>query len=126
MEHILSPGKSRGLEVNDEDVKAFVEKHKEEPSTEESRVAAGISLGEAEGREEMSTALVKIMCGKWIEVQNFVEKYHPDKALARGNVGLFDEQAMSHFNNILKHREKQISLGRFLVKLPKCVSNSVQ
>ena len=51
VEHILSPCKSRGLEVNDEDVKAFVEKHKEEPSTEESRVAAGISLGEAEGRE---------------------------------------------------------------------------
>ena len=32
---------------------------------------------------------------------------------------------MSHFRNILRHRQKQISLGMFLVKLPIFESSTV-
>ena len=68
----------------------LVEEHRAELSTEELQelqkeqqqiVTEDISSGEEEGREEASIALIKEMYSKWVEVQNFVEKYHPDKAL---------------------------------------------
>lgn len=34
--------------------------------------------------------------GKWVEVPNSGEKCPPDKALASGDVELFNEQTMSH------------------------------
>ena len=70
-------------------------------------------------------ALIKEMCGKWVEIQNFVEKYHPDKALPSQNVDLFNEKTMSHFRNILKHTQKQVSFDRFLDKFPKYESPTV-
>jgi hypothetical protein len=45
-----------------------------------------------------------------------VERYHPDNAVTNRIINLFNDNAMSHFRNILKCRQKQISLGRFLVK----------
>ena len=63
-------------------------------------------------------ALIKEMCGKWVEVQKFVENYHPVKAPPSGNVDLLNEQTMSHCRNILQHIQKQVSLDTFLVKLP--------
>ena len=83
VEHIVCLGKSRGLEVNDEDVKALVEECRAELSTEDLQelqkeqqqiVAEEISSGEEEGKGEASTARIKEMHGKWVEVQNFVEK----------------------------------------------------
>ncbi|XP_037012857.2 zinc finger MYM-type protein 5 isoform X1 [Artibeus jamaicensis] len=121
-------------EVNDGDVEELVEEQRTELSTEELQelqkeqlqiVAEEISAGDKEEREEASTALIKEMCSKWVEVQNFVEMYHPDKALASRNVDLINEQTMSHFRNILKHRQKQVSLDRLLVDLPKCESPAV-
>ena len=49
---------------------------------QEQIVAEEISSDDGEGREEASTALIKEMSGKWVQVQNLVEKYHPDKALS--------------------------------------------
>ena len=82
-EHIVSLGKSMGLELNAEDVEELVEEHRTELSTEElpdlqkeqqQIVAEEISSGEEEGKGEASTARIKEMHGKWVEVQNFVEK----------------------------------------------------
>ena len=96
----MSLGKSMGLEVDDEDVEELVEENRAELSTkklqelqkkQQQTVAEEISSGEkGEGRK--STVLVKEMRGKWVEVQNSVEKYHPDKALTSQNVDLFNKQ----------------------------------
>ena len=53
----------------------------------------------------------------WERVQNFVEKPHPNKAVAVRAMNLFNDDAMSHFRQILKRRQKQRSLDSFLVKV---------
>jgi hypothetical protein len=49
-------------------------------------------------------------------VQNFVEKHHPNKAVTVRAINIFNDNAMSHFREILKRRQKKQSLERFLVK----------
>ena len=53
----------------------------------------------------------------WETLQNFVEKNHPNKAVAVQAMHLFNNNAMSHFREILKRRQKQVSLDRFLVNV---------
>ena len=57
------------------------------------------------------------LCKMWETVQNFVEKHHPNKAVAVRAMNIFNDNAMSHFREILKRRQKQQSLDRFLVKV---------
>ena len=45
-----------------------------------------------------------------------MERYYPDKAVASRSINIFNENAMSHFRSILKRRQKQISLDKFLVR----------
>ncbi|KAF6333378.1 hypothetical protein mRhiFer1_008138 [Rhinolophus ferrumequinum] len=104
---IVSLGKSMVLEVSSDDVEELVEDHKTALTTgelqhilkEQQQAAAEELSSEEEGRKSISTALIKAMCTKWVEVQIFVEKYHPDKAA-----------------QILKHRKKQMSVEKFLVR----------
>ena len=53
----------------------------------------------------------------WETVQNFVEKHQPNKVVAVQVMNLFNDNAMSHFCKILKRRQNQVSLDRFLVKV---------
>jgi hypothetical protein len=53
----------------------------------------------------------------WETVQKFVEQHHPSKAVAVRAMNLFNDNAMSYFSEILKRRQKQVSLDRFLVKV---------
>jgi hypothetical protein len=50
-------------------------------------------------------------------VQNFVEKHHPNKAVAARAMNIFNDNAMSHFREILKWRQKQQLFGSFFVKV---------
>lgn len=43
-------------------------------------------------------------------------RYHPDKVVASHSVDIFNDNAMHHSRNILKHRQKQITLDNVLVK----------
>lgn len=52
----------------------------------------------------------------WGREQNFVEKYHPNKAVAVQAMNLFKDNAMSHFHETLQRRQRQMSLDRFFVK----------
>jgi len=54
---------------------------------------------------------------KWGEVQSFVERYHPNKAVASRSINIFNDNVMCHFRNILKRRQKQITMDNFLVGL---------
>jgi hypothetical protein len=53
----------------------------------------------------------------WETVQTFVEKHNPNKAVAVRAMNIFNDNAMSHIREILKRRQKQQSLDRFLVKV---------
>jgi hypothetical protein len=50
-------------------------------------------------------------------VQKFVENHHKIKAVAVWAMNLFNDNAMSYYHEILKRRQKQVSLDRFLVKV---------
>ena len=76
------------------------------------------SAEEEEKKEEESLTSNEIreMCKTWETVQNFVGKHDLNKAVAVAVMNPFKDDAMSHFCEILKRRQKQVSLDRFLVK----------
>ena len=51
-----------------------------------------------------------------VMLQAFVGKYHPDTVVANKAVNLFNDNVMSQFRKILKRRQKQQTLGKFLIK----------
>jgi hypothetical protein len=53
----------------------------------------------------------------WETVQKLIERHHPSNAVAVRAMNLFNDNAMSHFREILKRRQKQVSLDRFLLKV---------
>ena len=73
---------------------------------------------EDEGRKDAPTSVIKDMCAKWSELHSFVELYHPDNTATSRAVNNFND-VMSHFRKVLKHRQKQVSLDKFLVKRKK-------
>ena len=51
----------------------------------------------------------------WETVQNFVEKHRLNKDVAVQVMNRFNDNAASQCREILKTRQKQVSLDRFLV-----------
>lgn len=130
VDEIVSLGKTMGLEVDEDDIQELVEEHGQELTTDElmdlhreqhQEVVEEISSEEEDKKteESLSSNEIREMCKMWERVQNFVEKHHPNKAVAVRAMNLFDDNAMSHFREILKRRQKQQSLDRFLVKVAK-------
>ncbi|PNF33870.1 hypothetical protein B7P43_G07233 [Cryptotermes secundus] len=81
------------------------------------------SLSEEEEEEEeevtakqQSSGAIKEMLKAWEIVASYIEKHHPNKAVAMRATNLFNDNAVSHFHQILKRRQKQMSLDSFLVK----------
>jgi hypothetical protein len=114
-----------GLEINNEDVEELLEGHKNELSTEELKqlqeqqqktIVEEMSSDEEEGSKDVSSSLISEICAKWGEVQSFVERYHPDKAVASRSINIFNDNAMFHFRNVLKRRQNQITLDKFFVR----------
>ena len=105
-----------GLEVNEEDIQELVEEHGQELTTDElmdlhreqqQKVMEEISSAEEKKAEESLTSdEIREMCKMWETVQNFVEKHHLNKAVAVQAMNLFNDNAMSHFREILKRRQK--------------------
>jgi len=96
------------LEVNNEDVEELLEDHKDELSTEEleqlqkqlqNAIVEEMSAEEEEGKEDVPTSLICEIYAKWGEVQSFVERYHPDKAVASRSINISNDNAMFHFRN---------------------------
>jgi hypothetical protein len=77
-----------------------------------------ISSEEEEKKTEtsLSSNEIREVCKMWETVQKFVEKHHPSKAVAVRAMNQFNDGAMSYFHEILKRRQKQVSLDKFLVK----------
>ncbi|XP_019512623.1 PREDICTED: tigger transposable element-derived protein 1-like [Hipposideros armiger] len=138
VDEIVSLGKTMGLEVNEDDIQELVEEHGQEPTTdqlmdlphEQQQEVMEISSAEEEEEEKVEESLtsykIREVCKMWETVQNFVEKHHPNKAAAVRAMNLFNENAMSHFREILKRREKQASLDRILVKVARKEKDSIE
>jgi hypothetical protein len=124
VEDIVSLGRSMGLDVSDGDVEELVEGHREELTTEELQeleeehktTIDALSSGLEEEIEEALSSLIKEMFANWMDVKNFAEKYHPNKAQTSCNSIVWNDQTMSHFRSILRRRQKQSSLDRFVQK----------
>ena len=71
---------------------------------------------EKKAEESLTSNEIKEMYKMWEMVQSFVEKHHPKKGVAVRAMSLFKDNAASHFPEILKRRQKQVSLDRFRVK----------
>ncbi|PNF19234.1 hypothetical protein B7P43_G08212 [Cryptotermes secundus] len=56
------------------------------------------------------------MVKAWETVASYIEKHRPNKAVAMRTTNLFNDNAVSHFHQILKRRQKQMSLDIFILK----------
>ena len=50
----------------------------------------------------------------WVEFQSLATKWHPNKAEMNRLCALVEDKCLNHFKNILKKREVQSTLDRFL------------
>ena len=52
--------------------------------------------------------------------------HHPNKVIASRSVNIIEENVIKHFRDVLKLRQKQMSMERFLVKMEKRPSGESQ
>ncbi|GFT28025.1 hypothetical protein NPIL_164731 [Nephila pilipes] len=72
---------------------------------------------EVEPKEKLTSREVSDILGMWQEVSDFVENRHPEKLSTGRASALFDDRCLTFFRNILKRRQKQTYLDRYLVKV---------
>ncbi|CAH2294834.1 Hypothetical predicted protein [Pelobates cultripes] len=117
-----------GLEVTEEDVYQLVEEHDRDLTTEElvelqkeamEEQTAFEEEEEEMSEEQLSSTALKEACQMWVNLQTFVQQRHPDKALAHRPVSSFDTDIMSPFRGMLKRRQRQQTMERFLQKQPR-------
>ena len=77
---------------------------------------------EVEPEEELTSREISDILGKWQEVSDFVEKRHPEKLSTGRASALFNDTCLTFFRSILKRRQKQTSLDRYLVKVSRSES----
>ncbi|KAM3936799.1 tigger transposable element-derived protein 1-like [Leptodactylus fuscus] len=128
LEEIVSLGKSMSLEVDEGDIMELVEEHEEPLSTEDlkalhemqqtemSQEMSGSEEEVQEPQESIPTSEIKSMLAQWESVARFIEKNHPEKVATSRSAALFNDTSLTHFRNILKSRQKQMSLDTFLKK----------
>ena len=128
VEDIVSLGINLGLEVDGTDVEELIAEHSQELTTEElldlhseqqREVNEELSSGEEEDRdpcEHQPSSGIKEMIQAWETVSTYVEKYLPNKAVAVRSTNLFNQNVIKHFRDILKRRQKQVSMDRYVVK----------
>ncbi|XP_066444151.1 E3 ubiquitin-protein ligase ZFP91 isoform X1 [Eleutherodactylus coqui] len=118
VQSIVDLGKSMGLEVSVEDVEELVDDPSEELTTEELQdlhlEMQQTADGEEETGEDVPSSEIKDILSMWSKVQGFVEKNHPDKAVAGRVCNLFNDNALPYFRQILKRRQKRTSMDSIL------------
>ncbi|CAH2296251.1 Hypothetical predicted protein [Pelobates cultripes] len=127
LEEIVSLGRTMGLEVTEEDVCELVEEHDRDLTTEElvelqkEAMEEQIAFEEEEemSEEQLSSMELKEACQMWVNLQTFVQQDHPDKALAQRLVSSFDIDIMSPFRGMLRRRQRQQTMERFLQNVKK-------
>ncbi|PNF38634.1 hypothetical protein B7P43_G02310 [Cryptotermes secundus] len=124
---IVALAKTMGLEVDNNDIDELVEEHSQELTTEDLMELHCVSqqevLEESLSEEEkevtakqQSSGAIREMLKAWETFASYIEKHHPNKAVAMLATNLFNDKAVSNFHQILKRRQKQMSVDSFLVK----------
>jgi len=72
----------------------------------------GCSSRDKKGR--MTTGDIKKMLQYWEEFHSLATKWHPNKAEMNRLCALVEDKCLNHYKNILKKREVQSTLYRFL------------
>ena len=98
-------------ELMTEELVALEQEQREERSTE--------VVEEEEEEHKLSTAEIKDMLSSWEKVRNILQTHHPNKMNVVRSVNLLEENAVNHFRDVLKMRQKQVKIDRFFVKMPK-------
>ncbi|XP_036357762.1 uncharacterized protein LOC118762892 [Octopus sinensis] len=120
----ISMGKTMGLNVDSEDIGVLVEDHRAELTTEElihlqneqqKTLAEEMTSGEEERKEDVPSYLIKAICAKWGDVQNFVEKYDLDTVVANRAVNFSMTMSCLILENFYNAGKKQLTLDRFLL-----------
>ncbi|XP_022909635.2 tigger transposable element-derived protein 1-like [Onthophagus taurus] len=112
---IVSLANTIGLEVNSNDIDELVEEHNQDLTTEELTELLRLSQQEDEKEsvsdkktlKEPSSDAIKEMLKAWENVASFVEKHHPNEVVAVRAANLFYDNAVLHFEQILKRRRNQ-------------------
>jgi len=73
-----------------------------------------ISEGERDKEGRMTTDDIKKMLHYWEEFLSLATKWHPSKVEMNRLPALFEGKCLNYFKNILKKREVQSTLDRFL------------
>ncbi|XP_023575288.1 tigger transposable element-derived protein 1-like isoform X2 [Octodon degus] len=70
-----------------------------------------------EDRDELSSDMIKSIMAKWNECQDFFERHHPNITITNRVLKLMNDNVVSHFRRVMQRRKKQMTLGRFFVKI---------
>ena len=73
---------------------------------------------EVEPEQVISTREIKDILAMWEKLSSFIEKKHPEKVSTGRASAFFSDTCLTRFRNILKSRQNQITLDRFLLKRP--------
>ncbi|XP_053719550.1 tigger transposable element-derived protein 1-like [Synchiropus splendidus] len=135
VEEIVSMAKTMGLEVNGADIDSLVEEHNQDLTTDELmllyREQQQPTGSSSEDEEDiLPSKEIREVCNMWKKMQAFVKKNHPNKASTMTAINLFNDNAMAHFHDILRQRQKQkrasLSLDGILMTLPSKRKGSMQ
>ncbi|PNF23493.1 hypothetical protein B7P43_G06622 [Cryptotermes secundus] len=66
--------------------------------------------------KKQSSGTIREMLKAWETVASYIEKHHPNKAVAMRATDLFNDNAVFHYHQILKRRQKQMSQDSFVVR----------
>ena len=81
-------------------------------------------MDEEDAAKQQSSNEIREMLKAWETVASYIEKYHPNIEVAMRAKNLINDNAVSHFYQILKRRQKQMCLDSFLVKRIRYVNNN--
>lgn len=122
---IISLAEQIGLEVDSNDIAELVAEHNEDLTTEdlvklqcasEQEVEQSTLSDEEITEEPQSSSAIREMLNSWESVASYIKKHHPNQTVAIRATELFNDNAVSHFQQILKRRQKQTTLDSFLLK----------
>ncbi|GBL81928.1 hypothetical protein AVEN_50517-1 [Araneus ventricosus] len=98
-----------GLEMDKNDIDELVEEHNQELTTEDLKEFHCVSEQEA-GEErsvtenQQSSSSIRKFLQAWKTVASYIEKHHPNKAMAMCAIHLFNDNAMGHQQSVCRWR----------------------
>ncbi|GBM83037.1 hypothetical protein AVEN_238786-1 [Araneus ventricosus] len=135
LNEIVSLTKVMGQEMNTNDIHELLEEHNQELTTEELMDLQCVSQQEAvkesllEKEEvivmQQSSSAIREMLKAWKTVASYIEKHHPNKAVAMRATNLFNDYDASHFRKHFEESAKtNVSRQRSINKILCMYQNS--